>query len=214
MEEDSDKYTGPVQRGSATHVSHRDGAVTVLLELVHHVTHNLCTRDVRAKMELHVCSRACQAAQKKEVFKDLNLSITSSKSSRDQNATLKTPVTRRLHHRRQKYSKPSCFNVRIQRARKEDHKTKSATLLDEGRHGFAQRFVFKGLNLSMYEATESVLKPPVVQLARRVRGRKLRQVHCSRTERICGTSCLPQSVNMRELCATHRHENPSCFSRS
>ena len=47
VEEDSDKYTGLVQRGSATHVSHRDGAVNVLLELVDHVTHNLCTRDVR-----------------------------------------------------------------------------------------------------------------------------------------------------------------------
>ena len=57
VEEDSDKYTAPVQRGSATHVSqhveetilfgHRDGAVTVVLELVDHVIHNLCTRDVR-----------------------------------------------------------------------------------------------------------------------------------------------------------------------
>ena len=42
-------------------------------------------------------------------------------------------------HQGQKYSKASSFNVRIQRAREEDHKTKRATLLDEQRHGFAQR---------------------------------------------------------------------------
>ena len=48
--------------------------VTVVLELEDHVIHNLC-----AKTELHVCSRACQAAQKKEVFKDLKLSIYKSK---------------------------------------------------------------------------------------------------------------------------------------
>ena len=100
VEEDSDKYTGLVQRGSATHVSHRDGAVNVLFELVDHVTHNLCTGDVR-----------------ENGTKDLNLPYTSPKSSRDQNATLKTPVARRLHHQREKYSKASCFNVRIQRAR-------------------------------------------------------------------------------------------------
>ena len=42
-------------------------------------------------------------------------------------------------HQGQKYSKASSFSVRIQRAREEDRMTKRATLLDERRHGFAQR---------------------------------------------------------------------------
>ena len=73
---------------------HRGGAVTVVLELVDHVIHNLCTRNVREHGTPCVF-KDLSSSPRERVFKDLNLSKNESKelarSKCDPQDTCRTP---------------------------------------------------------------------------------------------------------------------------
>ena len=84
---------------------HRDGAVTVVLELVDRVIHNLCTRDVRENGTPCGVQGLVKQPKRKRCSSTSTFQFSNPKSSGDHNATVKTLVARRLHHRRNQTGK-------------------------------------------------------------------------------------------------------------